>query len=105
MTKQRQKITLTMTTTDILVLMSEGNPGGLTVLCEMMKKDPMNMFVILHLDDMNMRGSQIWVGYKDYCKEDLNKFIECCKKRDKDMVNLVNKECPENIAVTSGASF
>jgi hypothetical protein len=59
---------------DTLILMAEGNPGALNVLIELEKSD--NLVWAMHLDDMNIRGTQIWLGYKDYCKQDLNKFVE-----------------------------
>ena len=40
------------------------------------------IFDILSLDDMNMRGSQIWVAYKDHCGQDIEKFIACIKERE-----------------------
>jgi len=70
--------------------------------------------ILLSLDDMNMRGSQIWVGYKGHCGEDIEKFVQCINDRDSNMVEVVNKECyhPEieydgydEKAVTNGASF
>lgn len=110
----RKKIDGTDSTMDVVVKMAEGNPGGLSVLTQMI---PFSFLEILSLDDMNIRGSQIWVGYKDHCGEDLAKFIECIIQRDQDMVDTINREChrPDLVAlygdaygheaVTSGASF
>jgi len=103
----RQKIGLETNQKELAAMMSEGNPGALSVICQIMKDGPMEfMMTILDLDDMNIRGSQIWLGYKDHCEEDIEKFIECVKGRDKDMVETINREPGERPrAVTSGASF
>jgi len=101
----REPIKLTDTMKETIIKMCEGNPGGLRVLMEVYSKDPIH---ILTLDDMNIRGWQIWVGYKDYCNCDLDLFIAKLKERSVDMVNIINQEAirakdPVR-AVTSGAS-
>ncbi len=103
-------------TLDLLVEMGEGNPGGLTVLASMIKENEDNLMCIMHLDDMNIRGSQIWVGYKDHCGENMETFIKCIRARDPEMIKPINNECyrPEfandyegyyEEAVTRGASW
>lgn len=103
----RKKIQLHMSTQEVVATMSEGNPGGLRVLMDILKADPKEgVFDILSLDDMNIRGPQIWVGFKDYCDEDLEKFRKAIKARDPNMVRTINRECHGlEPAVTSGASF
>jgi len=66
---------------DVIIKMSDGNPGALRVLMEMLQKEDglLNIFI---LDDMNIYGSRIWVGYKDICNYDLDKYFELIKKRD-----------------------
>jgi len=107
---ERKEISLNSTLTDLMVLMSEGNPGAVTVMVAMIKEDPsLGMIHIISLDDMNIRGTQIWIGYKDYCDKDIKKFIEAIKKRDPAMVDVINREGlngnHKEMAVTSGASF
>lgn len=111
----RKKIELSDTTADVLLKMAEGNPGAITVLTAILDTyGNEGLMLILSLDDMNVRGSQIWVGYKDYCGEDINKFVQCINDRDRDMLNTINSQCyrPEidndacqHMAVRSGASF
>jgi hypothetical protein len=105
----RKEMELTMTGKDLIILMSEGNPGALTVLMSMLQKDETTGFAsLLHLDDMNIRGTQIWVGYKDYCGEDMDKFLKCVMGRDKGMVAKINEAGRRgnhrHLTVTSGAS-
>ena len=104
--KMRSAIGLHNKLPDLLFEMSEGNPGAISVLIGL-QKDPLHLLTILHLDDMNIRGSQIWVGYKDCCDCDIDKFSEKVKARDQGMVDHINNECASygEIAVTSGASF
>jgi hypothetical protein len=104
--KERRPIQLTDTMIDTIDMMGEGNPGGLRVLMKLYAKDP---FLILGLDDMNIRGWQIWVGYSDFCKGDIDKFIECIKNREDKMVLAINNEAimikSPLRAVVGGASF
>lgn len=103
----REKINITNNGKEIAIAMSEGNPGGLRVIMQMLVRGgPQAMISVLDLDDMNIRGEQIWLGYKDHCGEDLDKFIELARRRDVGMVETINKYCSSaEVAVTSGASF
>ena len=68
--------------------MSEGNPGAITVMARLLKEAPlidldsadsqslnMGIIPILALDDMGIRGSGIWILYKDICGMDLVKLV------------------------------
>ena len=104
--KIREKIRLDSDLTEMMFQMSEGNPGALTVLIGLLKDDLISgMIDVLHLDDMGMRGPQIWVAFKDHCKSDIPTFRAALKSRDKEMIATVNRECPDQQAVTGGASF
>jgi len=95
----REEIKLEDSVMDVVIKMSEGNPGAVTVLSQMLKGD--DLLLLLHLDDMNIRGSQIWVGYKDHCHQDIELFKACIKSRDVEMVNTINNSggvSPENRA-------
>jgi hypothetical protein len=77
------RIKLEMTMMDTLIAMGEGNPGGLTVLMELLDKgdkiDPdsaLGGFAnVLDLDTLGIYGSRIWMLYKDVCGQDLVKTI------------------------------
>ena len=102
----REPIKLTDTMMETIIKMAEGNPGALRVLMELYSKNP---FSFLGLDDMNIRGWQVWVGYKDYCKCDLDLFIKKIKERSLEMIDVINKEATMMksplTAVPGGASF
>lgn len=103
----RKNIELTDSVFDMLVKMAEGNPGAVSVLSQMLQKSgaiagPMR---ILDLDDMNIRGPQIWIGYKDHCKEDITLFIRKVFERDSQLVAAINEISQDEIAVTHGGSW
>ncbi|MBU2177728.1 MAG: hypothetical protein KJ556_21760 [Gammaproteobacteria bacterium] len=106
--KNRQDISLGSSMQDLLVTMAEGNPGAITVLMRLMGTEfgPMR---ILSLDDMNIRGTQIWIGHKDHCGEDLGVFARAIMDRDQAMVDTINRHGEmgnhTERAVTSGASY
>lgn len=84
-----EKIQLTDSFMQVMIKMAEGNPGAATVLGMMMSESEDNIINILNLDDMGIRGSSIWICYKDHCKRDMPMLIECIKNRDKDMLHTV----------------
>ena len=105
----REELDLNNSVLDILMTMSEGNPGAANVLMELMNNYSAGFMLILNLDDMNIRGPQIWVAYKDHCNCDIDMFCERIKKRDSTIVDAVNAEMKldpsfEWLAVTHGAS-
>ncbi len=78
---------------EAMAIMSEGNPGAGSVLTSIFAKYQMGIGVFLEiLDDMNIRGTQIWVGYKDYCCQNLDKFVFSVLARDPGIVDCINEE-------------
>jgi hypothetical protein len=69
---------LRMTLQDILVKMSDGNPGAITALVEMVKASPTvdpesalgPLSAPLSLDTHQIYGPDIWVLYSDICRKD-----------------------------------
>ena len=108
---KRPKIEFGMSMQDMIATMSEGNPGGLTTMMKLIEHagSGPGLMLVLDLDDMNMRGPQIWVGYKYYCDGDIAKFAKAVRARDPKLVRFVNEEEGmkdfEHRAVTSGGSF
>jgi hypothetical protein len=100
---KREKINMTGSTMDLLVQMSEGNPGGATVLGQILTntEGSKGLLKVLSLDDMNIRGSQIWVGYKDHCKEDIDVFMKCIDDRDPAMIKTINDQMEDYYGVTA----
>lgn len=104
----RQKIEGNDTILDVIYKMSDGLPGAIVGMTELMKSDEAGFMLLLGLDDMNIRGSQIWEAYKYLYHEDGKKFAEAVKNRDEKMVQFINEELASTggeKAVTGGASF
>ena len=74
-----ERIQLTDSVMDIVIKMSDGNPGAVTVcmslLTEAAKIDPDHFIPgigqILSLDSIGIYEERIWMLYKDVCKENL----------------------------------
>ena len=72
-------LTLKDTPQDILLKMSDKNPGALSVLMSALERshkiDPQGAMggvgIILLLDNFGICGSDIWILYKDVCGESL----------------------------------
>jgi hypothetical protein len=83
--QKNSRLDLTDTGIDMLMKMSEGNPGAITVMSELMNKesgiDPDSMFskygisTILSMDTHGIYGSDIWILFKDICKQNLVNVI------------------------------
>jgi len=75
------KLDLNDSIEDIMIKMSEGNPGAISVCMMMYTKggaiDPDALFGglggVLSLDSLGIYGSKIWMLFKDVCKQDLVK--------------------------------
>lgn len=65
-----------MTLQEILITMSEGNPGALTCMIQMLNSDLRNFSDILLFDKMGIYGSQIYIVWNDCCNRDMRKFKE-----------------------------
>ncbi len=76
---------------DCLIKMAEGNIGALQVLMKLItEQEPYpGLIDIYHLDDREIRGSKIWLGYKDVCKNDLSKFREMARDRQSGLESLI----------------
>jgi hypothetical protein len=73
------RIKLTDTTMDVMVKMSEGNPGALNALMQILSRskeiDPDDVLgglgTILHLDTLEIYGTDIYILYNDICDRNL----------------------------------
>lgn len=78
------KINLTMTAGDVVVALSEGNPGALSVLMQIMQEHakidpdagPIGFFgTFLQLDTLGIYGESLWILYKYVCGQKLDKML------------------------------
>ena len=83
MSYENPRIQLKMSVMDIVKVMSEGNPGALRVVMELLtdggKIDTQDVFEgfgsVMGLDNLDLYGPKIWMLYKDVCGENLSLMI------------------------------
>lgn len=62
-----------VTMREAIYLLSEGNPGAVSVLAKLASVFPATLIL---LDDQEIYGSDIWLAYKDISGEDLGALVE-----------------------------
>jgi len=101
----RKKLNVNESVANVAAQMCEGNPGAIAALSSILTKRDDGLLVVLSLDDMNIRGCQIWVAYKDWAGGDVDKLAKGAFDRDQSMIDMVNERSGiEEVAVNSGAS-
>src|SRR5215217_1731101 len=77
MSYSNPRITMSDSIMDMVLKISEGNPGALTVLMKIMKEgeaiDPQchPMLTVMALDTHDIYGSRVWQLYKDVCGQNM----------------------------------
>jgi hypothetical protein len=106
---KRVRLDLDGTLLDLVEVVAEGNIGAARVLADLVRLVPAALLALLALDDMNMRGSQVWIGFKYHCGEDYGQFLKAVYDRDPAMIAKVNElhaqQGGEEVAVREGASY
>lgn len=72
----KTRLTSEMGIKEAIIEMSEGNPGALTCMMEMIDSNPMAMLDILYFDSLGIYGSKIYMLWNDCCDRDMNKLNE-----------------------------
>ena len=104
----RAKIEAEDTIADVIYKVSEGVPGAIVGIMALVNSSEVGVMHVLSLDDMNIRGSQVWQAYKYLYNEDVEKFTEAISSRDQNMIDFINEELATvggEKAVIGGASF
>ena len=73
-----EKLGLDMSMFDIVFTMSEGNPGALNVVMQMLE-DPSLTLDLLLCDSYGIRGSQLYMLHNDCCGRNNDKFRRTLK--------------------------
>ena len=73
MKEHENRITPNMTIGDVLAVMSEGNPGALAFLTELIQSDPTASLAVLVLDSFGIYGEKIYKLWNDCCGRDFGK--------------------------------
>lgn len=73
------RLTLNDSTMIMIMKMSEGNPGAVVCLTDMLKKtdwydDVPGVMMILNLDGMGVYGSKLYMLWSDCCNKDLTQL-------------------------------
>ena len=68
------RITANMTIKEVLITMSDGNPGALTCMMTMLDSDPLALLDILVLDSLEIYGSKLYMLWNDCCDRDMAKL-------------------------------
>ena len=59
---------------DKMISLSEGVPGAVTVLAQLYGEDMDGLVYIIDLEEQDIKGSNIWIAYKDVYDYDINKM-------------------------------
>ena len=70
----------TLTIQDAMVDVAQGNPGALTILIGLAQAERYDL--ILYLYKAELKGSDLWILYKDENNEDLEQLIGDLELKD-----------------------
>ena len=68
-----EKIKSDMSVYDVIDVMSEGNPGAMRVIMEILQ-DQTGFLKLLSLDSLDIRGVKLYMLYNDCCGRNMKKF-------------------------------
>ena len=102
------KIGLQDSMMDVMMKMSEGNPGALTCLMDIMKKQDWyggadSLTMVLSFDTLGLYGSKLYMLWNDCCDRNLGK-LELIM-RNWQMGNLSDHDIHSNISKGRGTPF
>lgn len=85
------------TITQQALTLANGNPGAAAAMGDLLSANPAEEQALLTcLEEMNMHGPRIWIGYKDYCEYDETEFADCILSADEEMVTFINLRTPDD---------
>lgn len=91
----------TMTLETTITIMAEGNSHAQKLLQVCADTEPV---LLLHLDDMNVRGVQAWNGFYWFSEGKFDKFRAAVVTRDKNMIDFINQYPTYERAVQRGGA-
>jgi hypothetical protein len=62
------------TINDVIFELSEGHPAAASVLAELLRDQVSGLFACMDIDDLNLRGADIWFAYHEMCSGSLAEF-------------------------------
>jgi hypothetical protein len=102
------KIGLHDTMMDVVMKMSEGNPGALTCLMDIMQKQDWyggadSLTMVLSFDILGLYGSKLYILWNDCCYRNLDKLE--LVMRNWQMGNLSEQDIYNNVSNVRGTPF
>ena len=88
---KRQPLSESMERKEFMSKFCEGNVGCVSVVVAVAEQGHFQIQAIMNLVDMNIRGAQVWVAFKDVCQQDVGEFVDRVLKRDPELVRQVNE--------------
>lgn len=76
---------------EAIMHLCNGNPGGLNVLMMCVTNTQYTKRTIPHILDLDLRGSDLWVVYKDLAKGDLETFAKMLEEKDPNVIAYINE--------------
>lgn len=89
---ERVPLRVGITVKEAIMTLSEGNPGSINVMCQFLHL-PECAELLMTLDEMNLRGRQIFVAYRLGSNQNMLQFIDNLKQRNQLMCDIVNDAC------------
>lgn len=75
--------------------LSDGNPGAINAMLVACLNCPsLAEPFLMALRTWGIRGSAIWVAYKDYAASDLDKFVYGVIENNEEMLAVIRRELP-----------
>lgn len=74
-----------------IISLSEGNPGAATALSRLAATQDDFESLLENLEEHDMHGPYIWVGFKDHCGQDVERFAQCLREDDEEMLAEVEE--------------
>jgi len=87
---EKERIHLYDKAEDAVLKLSDGNPGALIVLIDLLKQ-PSGLLRILRLDAFGIYGQWIWIAYKDICKGNIDLLIEKLIKNGDELIKEIKE--------------
>jgi hypothetical protein len=75
-----------------LLALGEQDPKATMIVGDLMKNVHDWPLLFMGLEEMNIRGPQIVAGFNDFAKSDLETFATAIRKRDRNLVTVINQK-------------
>lgn len=91
------------TTMDLMLKMSEGNPGALTTCMELFQLGTPGVVALINLDDIGLYGEKLYMLWNDCCGRDASKVVRVVEARN--FGKLSDQDIRDHVAGGYGKPF